>query len=165
MGVVPRRAVAVCLLMSVLFLVAYAEQPQSGGVRNAEQALQGAPGARVPDGRYSGSFGQVESGRVQLEFAVQDNRLFGLRYIELQHGRRDFLRDHHDPWVLGVYLQYQAALEHLEGRPFEEIHKLANVYALIGPNYELLETCSAVDGASAATVRGSAVMEAILNGL
>lgn len=157
----------VCTTLAVLFLlsphVTRADQGADSAAAEARVTAQGVMG-RFADGLYSGT-SDFGDGRVELEFRVRDHRISGLTFQQLRHQKRDFLRDHHDPWVHGVFLQYQAAIDHLEGRPLPAVYGLLNVYQLIGPHYELLETCSSVDGASAATIRGSAVMEAILNGL
>ncbi len=154
---------SVLLLFSVLVVQAE-EHLGSSSSQGARVTSQGVVG-HIADGVYRGHSGQQGASRVELEFRVQNHHLYDLRFIELQHGRHDFLRGLHDPWVLGVSTQYQAAIEHLEGRPLEAIYQLLDVYTMIGPDFELLEICSSVDGASAATVRGNAVMDAILNGL
>lgn len=107
------------------------------------------------NGRYRGVFGDRGDDQVSIQFHIEDGVLTDLSYRHLYHSGNDYREMEEGDPLYGVVEQHDQILEHLEGQPVEAIFEL----------YEPANFVDDIDGFTGATIRGTKILSAMVDGL
>lgn len=107
------------------------------------------------DGRYRGVFADRGVQQVSIQFHLDSNVLSNLSYRHLYHGGIDYRHIGEGHALYPVVKQHQQILDHLEGK------HVSAIYDLYTPEVFIED----IDAFSGATIRGSKILSAMVDGL
>jgi len=107
------------------------------------------------DGRYRGVYSDGGNQQIGVQFNLENGNLTNLTYRYLYYANMDMLALEEGNEYYPITLQYEQALEHLDGQTLEAIFDL----------YEPGEFVEDIDAFSGATLRANKLLSAIRDGL
>lgn len=107
------------------------------------------------DGRYRGVYSDGGNQQIGVQFSLEDGNLADLTYRYLYYANMDMLVLEEGDDFYPITLQYEQALQHLDGQPLEMIFDL----------YEPGEFVEDIDTYTGATLRANKLLSAIRDGL
>lgn len=108
-----------------------------------------------PDGVYRGAYYDYSTEQLAVEFEMKDQKFEAIRFIGMRYRDGDYLRDDATQAQQAIVVQYQAATDYLLQKGIASLTDL----------YKKPEIIPDVDAVTGATLKSSAVVSAICDGL
>ncbi len=110
---------------------------------------------RYPDGIYRGTYYDYSTEQLAVEFEMKDQRFEDIRFIGMCYRDGDYLKPDATQAQQAIVTQYQTAADYLLKKGVDALTDL----------YEKVEIIPDVDAVTGATLKSSAVVSAIYDGL
>lgn len=122
----------------------------------AQAAASGPHAAtRYPDGIYRGTYYDYSTEQLAVEFEMKDQQFEAIRFIGMRYRDGDYLRDDATQAQQAIVAQYTAATDYLQQKGIGSLTDL----------YQKPDIIPDVDAVTGATLKTSAVVSAIYDGL